>query len=54
MVNDNRSIVGGVDIELDSIRSDVKGPKESGNRVLRQGVVQPAVRDRFGNVRLGA
>ena len=35
MVNDNRSIVRGVNIELDSIRSEVKGQKESGNRILR-------------------
>jgi hypothetical protein len=48
VVNDDNSVVGGMDVELDRLGTQLQGAEESGNGVLGQGLMRPPMRDLFG------
>lgn len=48
VVNDNNSVVGGVDVELDRLGTQLQGAQKSGNGVLGQGLMRSSMRDLFG------
>jgi hypothetical protein len=50
VVDDDGSVFGGVDVELDRIRAQLDGANESRNRILGQRLMSTTVGDSFGRV----
>lgn len=48
VVNDNNSVIGGVDVELDCLGAQLDGAQKSRDGVLGQGLMRPPMRDFLG------
>ena len=48
MVNHHGPVPGGVDVELDAVRSQLNGPLECGERILGMRLVRAAMGNSFG------